>query len=98
MFSVLAISFGMLLIAAMDWQAPGGWFEFVVRRIATWSYGAYLWNNLIQRLMVNYFGSMPWWLNIILFLSATFFAAWFTFVTVERFGFFIRRLLLLRSP
>jgi peptidoglycan/LPS O-acetylase OafA/YrhL len=91
-FAVLSCAFGALLVGCFGVGAPRRG-EAVVRRIALWSYGAYLWNSLIVRpFEIGWHGS--WWLGSILFFAVTFATAWVTYVGAELPGMRLRRPLL----
>ena len=89
-FLWLAVLCGALLVGADLWATapPGG---AVVERIAVWSYGAYLWNNAVARLLPRVVPGVPWPAAFALFLGGTFGLAAITYAVVEKPGMRLRR-------
>jgi peptidoglycan/LPS O-acetylase OafA/YrhL len=58
--------------------------------MALWSYGAYVWNNLLAReFQLRWRGS--WTIGMLAFVLGTFAVAWITYVCVEVPGMRLRR-------
>jgi peptidoglycan/LPS O-acetylase OafA/YrhL len=81
--SLLAVAFGALLVASLGLRVPAP-FALPLEKIALWSYGAYLWNNLITRPISFLPAWIPWWLGTFIFACATFAMAAVTYVLVEK--------------
>jgi peptidoglycan/LPS O-acetylase OafA/YrhL len=82
-YSLVSIGFGGVCVWAEGVNLPG-WLAPSVERLAIWSYGAYLWNNLLVRAFAHAFSTWSGWLAAPAFLFATFALAWLTYRTVER--------------
>jgi len=91
-FSLLAIGFGLLLIWAESWR-PIHALNPIVTRVALWSYGAYLWNNLIMRFWSRYPIYDHWLFGMLTFLAATLIFSAITYHWIEKPGMRLRSLL-----
>ena len=96
--SLYAMAGGALLWALEGWTVTESRMQAVVERIAVWSYGAYLWNNLVLRTLAHVWaprevahGSAAWVVGAILFFGLTLGLAAVTFRFVEEPGLRLRR-------
>jgi peptidoglycan/LPS O-acetylase OafA/YrhL len=89
LYPALAVGFGAALIGCYGARAPRLG-EALIRRMALWSYGAYVWNNLLAReFQLRWRGS--WTIGMLAFVLGTFAVAWITYVCVEVPGMRLRR-------
>jgi peptidoglycan/LPS O-acetylase OafA/YrhL len=92
LYAALAAGFGAMLIGCYGVAAPR-FGATLIRRMALWSYGAYVWNNLLMReFQLAWRG--PWVLGMIAFVVGTFGVAWVTYACVESPGMRLRRVAL----
>lgn len=96
-FLWLAVLFGAMLVGADVWSVgpPGG---AVVERIAVWSYGAYLWNNVLMRLLPRWLPGVPWPAGVALYFGGTLGIAALTYAVIEKPGMRLRRYFLPARP
>jgi len=82
-YTFFAVGFGGILVSTLSLNIP----DFLYRpslKIAEWSYGAYLWNNLFMRLMHKISIPLPWALKVGLFIFLSLGSAWITFLVIEK--------------
>jgi peptidoglycan/LPS O-acetylase OafA/YrhL len=92
-FSIHALCFGGMLVYAQSWsETPRGmgW----ITRLAIWSYGAYLWNNVLERVISRAAPGAPWPLTMTGFLAGTFLVSGLTYVLIEKPGLRLRERML----
>jgi peptidoglycan/LPS O-acetylase OafA/YrhL len=89
MFLFLSIGFGATLVGvhAMGRVRAIG---LLVDKMALWSYGAYLWNMLLERQLVHHPITAPWWLGMFAFVGGSFALASVTYYAVEKPGLRLR--------
>jgi peptidoglycan/LPS O-acetylase OafA/YrhL len=94
-FTLLPISFALLLVGLKNWEMSGG-ISFLINWVALLSYGAYLWNNLLIRVFARYLSEIHWQVGVILFLLCTHLIALTTYVLIEKPFLNLREKYLLR--
>lgn len=82
-FSILPLSFSFILIGLQKIVLPQ-YILKVVQWIAILSYGSYLWNNLLIRLMSRHLDNFSWPVSLILFLISTHLISWITYLLIEQ--------------
>lgn len=96
LYSVLALGFGAVLVAAEQWRSTKRklWF---VRSVSLWSYSIYLWHELFTRLFVRYtHGRFPF-LWLVLYLVVVLGFSKLSYELIEKPGLSLRTLLLRNS-
>ena len=91
-FLWLSCLFGALLIGVDGWSARplGG---RAIERIAVYSYGAYLWNNVLLRLMQRHPVGWPWPVGTLVFVGGAIALGAATYYAVEKPGMRLRKFL-----
>ncbi|HEY8280339.1 MAG TPA: acyltransferase [Bdellovibrionota bacterium] len=90
LFSILSLGFASLLIGLHGLEASSILIRLPVEKIALWSYGAYLWNQLVVRLLVRFPVEAHWLLGALLFLLLTHLISFATYHFVEKPGLRLR--------
>jgi peptidoglycan/LPS O-acetylase OafA/YrhL len=91
LFSALSLGFALMLVGTHGLETSSPVLGAAIEKIALWSYGAYLWNQLIVRLLVRYPPALHWLAGIILFFALTQVVAFATYHLVEKPGLRLRR-------
>jgi peptidoglycan/LPS O-acetylase OafA/YrhL len=94
-YALLALGFSGVIIAFFDLKIKLRLSRFI-EKIALWSYGAYLWNNLLIRLLNRSHFAWPWYFGVSLFIAMSFFVAAITYYWIERPGLNLRARVLAR--
>jgi peptidoglycan/LPS O-acetylase OafA/YrhL len=81
-YQLLALSFSLILIGVYDFNNFPA--KKLISTIAAWSYGIYLWNNLMARLIDKAFQNYSNMTKFVLFLTGTFFISMLTYYAVEK--------------
>lgn len=92
----LSAGFALLLISLSGVRLPRA-IGPGVEWIALLSYGAYLWNNVLIRVLARKPVPGPWWLGVLVFVAGSLAIAWVTYIAVEK-PFLRARDLLLARP
>ncbi|MBY0516467.1 MAG: acyltransferase [Bacteriovoracaceae bacterium] len=83
LYSILALAFSFLLISTYSIRIPD--FIFMpIHKIALWSYGLYLWNNLFIRVFLKWDLSIHWLLKLIIFFILNLIISAITYYGVEK--------------
>lgn len=97
-YTSISVGFSLLLMGSYRLQL-NDWVYVPVKFIALWSYGLYLWNNLVMRVMMKMNYGLPWWLNLFIFLLITIVISAVTYYLIEEVFLKLRdRVLLQRYP
>ncbi|MBC7714678.1 MAG: acyltransferase [Rhizobacter sp.] len=81
-FQLLAISFSLILVGVYDWKRII--FQKGFEHIALYSYGLYLWNNLVARVLGKIFPHMNNVSKFFLFIVTSFAVSIATYYIIER--------------
>lgn len=93
-FMFAAFAFAMILVGTSELTVHPRVYA-VVRPIAIWSYGAYLWFGLVLRAVDRFVGaSVTWPVLVLAFVGTTFAIAWLTYEWIERPAIRLRDILL----
>jgi peptidoglycan/LPS O-acetylase OafA/YrhL len=92
-FSILAASFSIILVTHYHITIPKI-IRLPVEKTALWSYGIYLWNHIIIRILDKVKIEMHWFPRIMLFIFLSYLVALITYYIVEKPGLKLRRFLL----
>jgi peptidoglycan/LPS O-acetylase OafA/YrhL len=80
-------------MACVDLPSPRSLLRLPFEKIALWSYGAYLWNVPVMRVLAHRPAPGHWIVAVAVFMVATFAIAAATFYLVEKPGMKLRRFL-----
>jgi peptidoglycan/LPS O-acetylase OafA/YrhL len=81
-YQLLAISFSCILIGLYDLKALPG--SKIIQNIATWSYGIYLWNNLVARMVDKVFHNQYNLVKASIFIFGTVAISALTYYLIEK--------------
>lgn len=93
LYSLLAVGFGAILVAAEQWRSTTRKLRFV-QWIAVWSYSIYLWHELLIRFFSRYLGAQYALLVLALYLLAMLGFSALSYELIEKPGLSLRALLL----
>jgi peptidoglycan/LPS O-acetylase OafA/YrhL len=97
-YTLLALGFSGILIGALELHLHPALAK-PIEKLAIWSYGAYLWNNVLIRTFSRLQPHWHWTIGVLVFACGSFAMAWLTFVIIETPALKWRSLLLRRmSP
>ena len=80
-YTIISAAFSGMLVGCVDLQLSE-LLRLPIEKMAIWSYGAYLWNNLLMRTFDHL--PLPWMLVVPLFIIGSFAMGAATYLTVER--------------
>ncbi len=95
-YFILALLFSLILMASIHTEFPSP-IQFITEKIAIYSYGLYLWNNLVQRFMVKINWQVHGLLLFIIFIFISFFLSFATYHLIEIPGLKLRNKILKRT-
>lgn len=81
-YQMLALSFSCLLIGLYDFKNFPA--EALIQKIATWSYGIYLWNNLVAKVIEKFFYQQNNYLKTSVFIMGTVGLSAITYFMIEQ--------------
>jgi peptidoglycan/LPS O-acetylase OafA/YrhL len=81
-FFLLATSFSLILIGVYNWKDVPG--QSIFEKIALYSYGLYLWNNLIEKLISKFFQNYSPFVKISFFFIGSILISICTYYLVEK--------------
>jgi peptidoglycan/LPS O-acetylase OafA/YrhL len=80
-YQLLALSFSCILVGLYDFK--NYFMKGIIEKLATWSYGIYLWNNLVARIVGNVFLNQGNLTKFLLFSCITLLVSAVTYTIIE---------------